>query len=952
MKYFTLFLILLTFLKTSFVFSQSKLDNKIDSINRTIKNLDVQKIVDLRHRLEKEKHVIPMDSTYFRSHRILSLIGDIEDKDDKYYKWRIWGYGDTVNDLMVVHMAKGNLDSVQYYGDLAKKYVVDKATLGVTYQFLSRLDIYKSNYYQSLINKDKALECFKESNAFAKETGVLMELANFYDNTNAKESLKDILIILNKRKDNPKVKYNKGMIELLNCSLITNTDKKVKSLEKIDATSLNWNRYLKLLYDETLADAYLANGNFDLALETINKAYHGLENQKSYDLAKTVKLIRLFLVKKEYAKAEKYIEKSNRIMLDSGIFDFEIDNLEFNYQINEHNKNWKQAFEAKNKYDILKDSLYLVKEKQLSAILRYKLIKDQELVELEAENKEKEYLASQEKQSLLYISLLIIIVLISVALIVYFYLRRKNLKTKIALQHANEITELKNNFIENLSHEFRTPLSIISGYINLIKTNVLNPNKIKYYTDVALRNGEELIAILNDFLYILKSEGKQNIKPHKNIRKGNLRLIIYQVVESFLAKAHPFNIKLYFKTNIKENGSDIEFDYDNLKIILNNLISNAIKFSELGNAIYITVNLEKEALFLKVQDEGIGIPQKEKEKVFDRFYQTGEINMQGGFGIGLALVKDIVVKWGGEIKLKSKENIGSIFEISLPSKIDNFEFYLFDKEKDFELIKIYVDKNVEVSNVKNLPKALIIEDNIDMGLYLSEILNTVVNTTLASNGSDALTLVKEKDFDIIISDLRMPIMNGFEFKNEFNKIEKYAQTPFLLMSASSVDYKMKERTVFGIDEYIIKPFSDIEIISRIKLLIQPNIYRKNIFEVENKSLDVSDNSYIIMGKINEIIIKNLKNPDFNVRKLAEMCNYSESKLYKLVQSKTGIPPVKVILEVRLLRAYELIKYSDFDTLTEIMYEVGVSSPSYFRKVFLERFGIKPGDLMKKNKFSA
>ena len=306
---------------------------------------------------------------------------------------------------------------------------------------------------------------------------------------------------------------------------------------------------------------------------------------------------------------------------------------------------------------------------------------------------------------------------------------------------------------------------------------------------------------------------------------------------------------------------------------------------------------------------------------------------------------------GGSIHLKSQENIGTQFTIHLPIELENIELYASDNGIHYTLIEPYTIERIEEIDEtdKGIPKVLIVDDNQDMCKYIKEVLEPVVKCTLSYNGYEAISMLEKEKFDLIISDLRMPIMNGFELKAEFNKLDQYRGTPFLMMSAFSIDYKTQERIEHGINEYIIKPFSELEITSRVKVLLEQSGIKDNLFDLNEERSTFNGDLTKFISKMNTIVLDNLKNSSFNVKMLATECGYSESKLFKILKSKTGLSPVQIILEIRLLKAYELIKNQTFQTINEVMHEIGISSGSYFRKVFSERFGVKPSEMTKKLK---
>ncbi len=378
------------------------------------------------------------------------------------------------------------------------------------------------------------------------------------------------------------------------------------------------------------------------------------------------------------------------------------------------------------------------------------------------------------------------------------------------------------------------------------------------------------------------------------------------------------------------------------------MISNAIKYSNSNTSVFLTFNISASNLIISVKDEGYGIDEKDKEKIFDRFYQTSSNRSIGGFGIGLSLISELVKRLGGTITLESELNKGSLFKVKLPYKLSNFNINTSSVNNEFKLLTDFKSLDETSNTMENYPKVLIVDDNTEMVSYLKEIFSDFVNCTFAFNGNEALTKVNDTDFDLIISDVRMPEMNGFQFKKELNETSHYREIPFILMSSVSEIKSNKFKTDLGINDYLEKPFTKNEIISRVQLSLERTLNRKKIVG-EKITTDFDSNSNRLVEQIRECIISNITNPELNVNMLAEACGYSQKRLNEILKIKLGLSLVNVILEVKLLKAYEFIVKNKFTTIKEVMFAVGINSRPYFYKKFNERFGIKIGEL--KNKYS-
>ena len=355
---------------------------------------------------------------------------------------------------------------------------------------------------------------------------------------------------------------------------------------------------------------------------------------------------------------------------------------------------------------------------------------------------------------------------------------------------------------------------------------------------------------------------------------------------------------------------------------------------------------EKSKLNIMLKDEGFGIADNEKDNIFSRFYQTKSNISNSGFGIGLSLTNNLVKKLSGKISLETALNVGSVFKVELPLIIDNYNLNTTQIDENFNLL--CCNYSTEIDKKNNLPKALVVDDNTEMIIYLKEIFSDFLDCTFAFNGKEALSEIKEQSFDIIISDLKMPIMNGMEFKNALNEKGASKDIPFIFMT-SVIKHNAKDINLLSFEDYIEKPFKKDEIISRIQFALEKTFNRKKLATPIDSDIEFDSSSSELIKKVKNCILKNITNPDFNVIALCDLCGYGQKKLNEILKSKIGLSIVNTILEVRLLKAYDLIIKNRYETLKEVVYAVGINSRPYFNKKFELRFGIKPGDLRKKYK---
>ncbi len=529
--------------------------------------------------------------------------------------------------------------------------------------------------------------------------------------------------------------------------------------------------------------------------------------------------------------------------------------------------------------------------------------------------------------------------------------KRKKLLAEAKLQEEHKINELRTKFLGNIAHEIRTPLTLISGNLELAKENINNKEKAIQNIDVALINSKKVVADANEILELLKFE-KSKITVKQNI--VNLDTTLKRIFYSFKSLAKLKFIDLVYKSNIP-NDFKTKIDADKVEKILNNLVSNAIKYSPSNSKIIFEAKLENNQLIVHVTDFGQGIHFDETEKIFQRFYQASNSQSVGGIGIGLSLAKEFAELLNGTLTVKSELTKGSTFTLTLPiEKVDSLTEDIAS-DRDLELINRKEeptetdDKTKAKESIsKDKPSVLIVEDNPEMNNYLIEILSDKYHCTPAFDGLEAIDKLKTQQFDLITSDIMMPNIDGFQFREALNKNKKLKDIPFILISAKTLSEDKIKGFQLGIDDYIIKPFNKNELIARIDNLLKNKTEREKFVNTNKDLLSKEEASdKVLLKKLEKIILDNISDETFKVEALAKELGYSQRQLTRIIKQYTGMSPVKFILEIRLQKAYANLQNKTFFSLSEVRYDVGITSSSYFNKKFKERFGFSPNELLKK-----
>lgn len=545
---------------------------------------------------------------------------------------------------------------------------------------------------------------------------------------------------------------------------------------------------------------------------------------------------------------------------------------------------------------------------------------------------------------------------LSIALFGAYKFYEFQLKRKLETAEKKRLQELdlvKTKMYTNITHEFRTPLSIIQGMTEQLEGN----DKVK---DTIQRNSFNLLNLVNQMLDLSKLESGN--LPIKMVQSDVVNYLSY-LTESFHSMAISKGIKLHFLP--KESVIYMDYDPDKLMKIMINLLSNAIKFTDKGGDVYVEVATQKinktTTLQIQIRDTGIGIAKDDLANIFDRFYQVDDSTTRKGegTGIGLAYTRELVKILNGSIDVNSKEGKGSVFSVSLPIT-KNAPMIFPDATK--ELIG-QVDMQLESTEKladdlvpqSKKPLALIVEDNRDVKEYLVTCLKQAYQLVLAENGTEGIKKAIELIPDIIISDVMMPEKDGFELCQTLKEEQVTSHIPIILLTAKAdIDSRLVGLQK-GADAYMAKPFNREELLIRINQLI---LIRKQLQErfgvPTNINLPKEKRKYHaakfakeedFIHQINQIIEQHLDEDTFDTAVLAQKMNMSTSQLYRKLKAITGKSTAIYIRFVRLKKSKILISETE-QSISEIAYAVGFKDLAYFSRCFSELFGVSPSQLRK------
>ena len=610
-------------------------------------------------------------------------------------------------------------------------------------------------------------------------------------------------------------------------------------------------------------------------------------------------------------------------------------------------------FKASNQqwviYNALKDSIYNLETVKISNELEAKYQSSKTKADLVASQLEVE-LEKNKKNGILFIAggLLLLGLFIAQWLVAKQRKRQQQTQMELTLkekeaEQLKELDKFKSSFFTNISHELRTPLTLILSPL----ADILENKKSKIF-DKELRlvqsNARNLHNLANEIMDLSKVEAGKLEVQESNVAIFETTKRIFSSFDS-MAELR----RIQFTLDNQLPNVNVQLDREKFEKIINNLLSNALKFTTEKGVVQMKAYKEGGQYFFEIKDNGKGIHSNDLPHVFDRFYQAKNRTgiEQGGTGVGLALSKEFAQLLNGKLSVESKFGKGSTFILQLPLKeLEKSNIDSLEEETSIETTEIQSTYVPFMVNGQK-PKILIVEDNREMGKYLLQILSDDYQCTLAIDGLEAIRQLEKQPFDCITSDVMMPNMDGFELRDQINQNNQWRQIPFILLTARYLEEDKLRGFKLGVDDYLTKPFSTRELKARIHNMVQNKIERDTFNVAEQKlpkiqQLNVDDEW---IKQVEAVVLENLDNPQFNVDLLGKAVGYSGKQLGRLIKKQTGLTTVNFILEIRLQKARELLERRQCPNVTAAYLEVGLSSMSYFTRKFTERFGKNPKDVL-------
>lgn len=573
-------------------------------------------------------------------------------------------------------------------------------------------------------------------------------------------------------------------------------------------------------------------------------------------------------------------------------------------------------------------------------------------------------LQSQKTRNLLLFTILIL-TFASGGIAVFAFFRQRNARRQLAFQNETilrqseelqSLEQLKSRFFANVSHELRTPLTLMLGPVgSLLKHRENQPEKETHLLQLVQRNGNHLLKLVNEILDLSKLEvGKLELRETP--------VNLYQYLQPTLAQFSSFsdNEQTLLKIEYQPDPAlNIYLDPDKFEKIVHNFLANAIKFTPPEGTIRFIVEDKGDNLLIKVRDTGTGIHPDDLPHIFDRFYQSKrpDAPTQGGTGIGLSLCKELAELMNGQVWAVSEWGQGSTFYFQFPKKLAAVEIAadpipdaLVSKNTNPVHQQRPVNTGALNSGIKK-PLLLLVEDNADLRTYMQTLLEDTYHVKLAENGKTGWEALQEDaPPDLIVSDLMMPVMDGFQLLEKIKAADAFRHIPVIMLTARA-DIRVRLRALrIGVDDYLTKPFVQEELMARIANLLHNYRVRMQYFSgagmpgPEKPVVAKVDNEWL--REVETLILKTLSDKQFKLEWVANQLNISVRQFNRKLQQLTGMTPKAYLQEIRLELARTLLFEGQYATVKETAFAVGFRDTPYFSELFHKRFGVIPSTYLR------
>lgn len=703
-------------------------------------------------------------------------------------------------------------------------------------------------------------------------------------------------------------------------------------------------------------ELYEKEQKYELAKDEYQKAYELMDHisDKWHWLEACISIARIHLITGDISEFKRYIQlaetTANQIKSPEHLASVYMLKHDFDISQNNH----QQALQHYKQHNAMKDSVQGIQKANIYMDIRMSHEQNKNarhLLHIETESK----IIQQQKQHVIYRSWLIIIVSFIILAALYYAYRQRTRSNKI----LKKLEETRTDFFTNITHEFRTPLTVIQGLNRQIqeKKNLSEKEKTAFMAAID-RQSNNLLNLVNQLLDIAKLKRGSHDSQWK---RGNIVAYLQMTAEAFRLYASEKEVNLVFYSDIF--AIEMDFIPSYIDKIVCNLLSNAIKHTEAGDKIdfIISKGTRPDTITMRIADTGEGIPQEDLKRIFELFYQSPNAKNISGTGIGLAFTQMMVGKLKGKIEVESQVGEGTVFTIILPLKNKQLSHVLplkEDEKPDYVLSQKQCVINQDEDQIETLeketstlqPLVLVVEDNKDIALYLKSILKDSYKVITARNGEEGLTVAEKSIPDLIITDLMMPVKDGCQFVCDMKQNILLSHIPVIMITAKTSDEDRIKGLSCGAEAFISKPFLQEELLVHIESIFENRRILKEKYmsaitrSGSEKRLDNDDNLKFLQT-ITDIIYSEINNPELNSAFLADKMALSISQLSRKINGITGYSTISYVLQLKLNKAKKML-IDDNITVVEVSDACGFYDASYFSRMFKKEFGISPSTYQK------
>ncbi|MDO4790276.1 MAG: response regulator [Porphyromonas sp.] len=724
--------------------------------------------------------------------------------------------------------------------------------------------------------------------------------------------------------------------------------------------SLEQNRLGNSLLGEGLCLGHLGNiykkqGRYDLAKRFYRQAYDLMYklSDRWHWLTACMSIAEINHLVGNIAEFDRYIQEAEKTALEINAPEHLADIYMLKHDRDLQQGLFHSALNYYKKGRILQDSILSVQKANRYVELKINYERERafrQLQHIETEFEEKK----AEKERAVYMLWAAIAVGLMTSALFYYAYRQRTRSNRL----LKEIESRRTEFFTNITHELRTPLTVIKGLNKQLSDRKdLSLKEQRVYHSAIDRQSDNLLKLVNQLLDIakLRSGGYD-----PEWRRGDIAAHLQMIVETFRLYAADKDITLDFYN--RAHVLEMDFIPFYIDKVFGNLLSNAIKHTPSGGFINVILTRGGKGKYVQIQvsDTGEGIPLEEQDKIFEVFYQSPNAKNDSGTGIGLSFCKMMVEKMNGKISVQSELNKGSIFTVSLPIKgKGSLKAIAIEKNSLSSTLLpdtmgfTYEEEGVvESSNLNDIqPIVLIVEDNNDVALYLKSILRDRYNLLFAQNGEEGLELAEKHIPDIIVTDVMMPLMDGFELCQRVRESILLNHIPIIVLTAKASEQDRLKGLNLGVEEYLYKPFKPEELQIRIKNILDSRRLLKEKYrmaidkENDSEPRELNDRDMKFVQKVTDLIYSQLKNSDMNASYLADKIAISPSQLSRKLSALTGHSTMSYVLQIRLSKAKKMLREESL-SIIEVAEACGFSDPNYFSRVFKKEVGMPPSQYQK------